>query len=369
MAACTRPASSENTAASTTQDSVGSAQVITLTSEQLKNARIETGTLQTRTMGTPLKVNGFMDVPPQQMVSVSFPLGGYVKSTKLLPGMRIKRGETLAILEDPQYITLQQEYLSCKARMEYLSADLARQEDLNRDHSASDKALQLARSEYQTQYIASKALAEKLLLIGLDPDRLSPEGISRTVVLRSPIDGYVSAIKVNPGKYVAPTDVLFELVDTRNMHLNLRIFEKDIRQLRIGQKVHAHTNADAVATYSGHIILIGRQVGEDRSIEVHCHLDNSAATLLPGMFMTAEIESEHRNAQVVPADAVVRFDNKHYIFAATAPDTFEMVQVEPGTTEAGYMELTGSSETALRSRPIVLKNAYTLLMKMKNTTE
>jgi cobalt-zinc-cadmium efflux system membrane fusion protein len=72
---------------------------------------------------------------------------------------------------------------------------------------------------------------------------------------------------------------------------------------------------------------------------------------------------------VVPADAVVRFDNKHYIFAATAPDTFEMVQVEPGTTEAGYMELTGSSETALRSRPIVLKNAYTLLMKMKNTTE
>jgi cobalt-zinc-cadmium efflux system membrane fusion protein len=65
-------------------------------------------------------VNGKIDVPPQNMVSISVPLGGYLKSTKLLEGMHISKGEVIAIMEDQQYIQLQQDYLTAKAHFSSL---------------------------------------------------------------------------------------------------------------------------------------------------------------------------------------------------------------------------------------------------------
>ena len=94
--------------------------VVTLTEEQYKNAHLETGSISRRNVPAVLKVNGKIDVPPQNMVSVSFPLGGYLKSTKLLPGTHVSKGEVIAVMEDQQYIQLQQDYLTAKARQSYL---------------------------------------------------------------------------------------------------------------------------------------------------------------------------------------------------------------------------------------------------------
>ena len=66
--------------------------IVTLTDAQIKNAGIQTGKPQLGSMSSILKVNGIVDVPPQNMVSVSFPLGGYLKSTHLLPGMKVSNG-------------------------------------------------------------------------------------------------------------------------------------------------------------------------------------------------------------------------------------------------------------------------------------
>lgn len=364
LAACGQPSSLE-TAAETVN--APTPERVELTAAQLQNAQLGIGKPQLRDLGNALKANGFIEAPPQNLVSVSFPLGGYLKHTKLLPGMRVRRGEVLAVLEDPQYINLQQEYLTVKARLEYLSADLTRQETLNRDQSASDKALQLARAEHQTQLIAAKALAEKLRLIGLQPEQLSPESISKSIRLYAPIDGFVADVKANIGKYISPTDVLFELVNTEDIHLTVKIFEKDLPLLRVGQKVTAYASDNSTKPYMAHIILISQNVGEDRSVEVHCHLDQTTHGLLPGMFMRAEIEAARLNAVAVPSEAVVRFENKHYVFEALSETAFEMVAVEPGVTEGGFTELRSVVGEELLMKNLVLKNAYTLLMKMKNT--
>lgn len=342
---------------------------VEMTAAQLKNAQLEIGSPERRKLGNTIKVNGFMEAPPQNIISISCPLGGYLKQTKLLPGLKVRRGEVLATLEDPQYITLQQEYLATKARLEYLSADLARQEILNRDQSSSDKVLQLARSEYQTQQINAKALGEKLKLIGINPERLTMDAISKNIQIYAPIDGFVAAVKVNIGKYVAPTDVLFELVNTDDIHLTLNVFEQDLAGLAIGQKVMAYANADPNTVYPAKIILISQNIGEDRSVTVHCHLDQKNKVLLPGMFMTAMVETQNENAITLPNDAILRFENAHYVFVAQSEGVFEMVAVEKGTEENGFTALVSANAASLLSQKIVLKNAYTLLMKMKNAAE
>ncbi len=342
---------------------------VEMTAAQLKNAQLEIGNPERRKLGNSIKVNGFMEAPPQNIISISCPLGGYLKQTKLLPGLKVRRGEVLATLEDPQYITLQQEYLATKARLEYLSADLARQETLNRDQSSSDKVLQLARSEYQTQQINAKALGEKLKLIGINPERLTVDAISKNIQIYAPIDGFVAAVKVNIGKYVAPTDVLFELVNTDDIHLTLNVFEQDLAGLAIGQKVMAYANADPNTVYPAKIILISQNIGEDRSVTVHCHLDQKNNGLLPGMFMTAMVETQNASAITLPSDAILRFENAHYVFVAQSEGIFEMVAVEKGTEENGFTALVSANAASLLSQKIVLKNAYTLLMKMKNAAE
>jgi len=72
-------------------------------------------------------------------------------------------------------------------------------------------------------------------LININPRNLTENSISRSITLTAPFNGFVSKVNVNIGKYVNPTDVLFELVDPSEILLNLMVFEKDLTKLAIGQ--------------------------------------------------------------------------------------------------------------------------------------
>ncbi len=343
--------------------------VVVLTKQQYETAALQLGVLEKRSVSKRLQVNGMVDVPPQSMVSISFPLGGYLKSTKLLPGREVKKGEVLAVLEDPQYIQLQQEYLMAKAKLSFAEADYIRQRELSASQSASEKALQQAKSEYDSQKILVKALAQKLMLINIKPEQLTENNISRSVNVYSPIHGFVSKVNVNIGKYVSPTEVLFELVDPSDIHLNLTVFEKDASLLAIGQKVVAYSNNNPGEQHSADIFLISRNVNEDRAVNVHCHFDDYDPKLLPGMYMNAIVEVKNEQAEVLPDDAIVRWQNKFYVFVVKDQLRFEMVEVTPAGSNEGYTAITPTGNASLTGKQFVTKNAYTLLMKLKNSAE
>ena len=55
--------------------------IVALTSAQSRTAGIELGKVERKQISGTIKVNGVLDVPPQQLVSVSVPLGGFIKNT------------------------------------------------------------------------------------------------------------------------------------------------------------------------------------------------------------------------------------------------------------------------------------------------
>jgi cobalt-zinc-cadmium efflux system membrane fusion protein len=314
-------------------------------------------------------VNGKIDVPPQNMVSISVPLGGYLKSTKLLEGMHINKGEVLAVMEDQQYIQLQQDYLTAKARFGSLEKEFMRQKELNESKASSDKVFENAQAEYLSQKVLIKSLSEKLKLISIDPDNLNENIISRSINIYSPIDGFVSSIKMNIGKYVSPTDVLFELVNPADIHLALTVFEKDINKLFIGQKIVAYNNNESSKKYNCEIILIGKDISLERAVIVHCHFEQYDKALLPGMYMNAEVEFSTNNAFVIPNEGLVRFEGKQYVFIQTDKNKFVMQEVITVNTENGFTQITFPNKADLSKKTFVTKGAYTLLMTMKNTEE
>ena len=341
--------------------------IVTLTNEQYKNAGVETGKLSTKNISSILKVNGKIDVPPQSMVSISVPLGGYLKSTKLLAGMHINKGEVLAVMEDAQYIQLQQDYLSAKAQFALTESEYNRQTALNQSKATSDKVFEQSKANYQTQLVLIKSLEEKLKLIGLHPNKLTAHNISNSINIYSPITGFVSAVNVNIGKYVNPSDVLFELVNPSDIHLALSVFEKDINKLSIGQKLFAYTNTNPDKRFLCEIILISKNLSNQNSAEVHCHFEQYDKSLLPGMFMNAEIELSGDEVSALPSEAIVRFENKQYVFIAKGNNQFELLQVQTGNTENNFTGIIGAD--SLANQTFVTKGAYNLLMTIKNKSE
>ncbi len=340
---------------------------VKMTDAQIQSAGIQVGKLEKKDISTILKVNGTVDVPPQSLVSVSMPLGGYLKSTHLLPGMYVKKGEVIATMEDQQYIQLQQDYLVTKSNLEYAASEYNRQKELYETKSSSEKVFQQARMEYDNQKIALRALAEKMELIHLNPDKLTESNISNTVQIYAPISGFVSAVKMNIGRYVTGTDVLFELINPSDIHLNLRVFEKDIEKLSIGQSVMAYTLHQPDKKYPCEIMLISQALSDDRTAEVHCHFEKYDKILLPGMYLNAEIAVKNHNAWVVPEDAVVIFEGKSFLFVAVSKNEYKMTLIETGVMEAGSIEIK-NAET-LSDVEIVTAGAYTILMEMKNKSE
>ena len=345
-----------------------SAHTVRLTPEQLRNAGVATATIERRSLGVLLPVQGVIEVPPQNLVSVSAPLGGYLRSTDLLPGMEVQQGQALALLEDTRFIQLQQDYLVTQGRVDLLRLDFERQKALNASKTTSDKVFQEVSTELNTQTVTLRAIAEQLRLIGIDPTKLTADNISRTVALRSPIHGWVSSVKVNIGRYVQPTDVLFELVDPKDIHLALTVFEKDLPKVKVGQEVHARPTAHPADEYEAEVILVGRSLDSDRSTVVHCHFTKAPRDLVPGMAMSATLESRTDSVWCVPEDAVVRTGEGLAVFIANADSSFTMVPVTTGAQEYGLLELL-DPPAELREHPVAVKGAYGLLAALKNSGE
>jgi cobalt-zinc-cadmium efflux system membrane fusion protein len=342
---------------------------VSLTEAQIKSANIEFGKIEEREISTTLKLNGKIDVPPQNMISVSMPLGGFLKSTKLLPGMHIKKGEVIATMEDQQYIQLQQEYLMEKSKLAYSENEYRRQKELNVSKASSDKVFQQSEMEFKNQRITLSALSEKLRLIHINPETLSEASLSRSINIYSPIDGFVSKVNVNIGKYVNPSDIIFELINPSDIHLNLKVFEKDLDKLSIGQKLIAFNNNQSDKKYPCEIILVSQDLSEDRSADVHCHFEAYDKTLLPGMYMNAEVEIMMKNVASINEDAIVSHDGKDYIFLSKSKTEFELVEIKKGNSENNFTEVNALDVRDLKDSKIVVKGAYSLLMQMKNKSE
>jgi cobalt-zinc-cadmium efflux system membrane fusion protein len=363
LAACSTKVEKENAVAK------GEAQVtntVTLTKAQLDLAKLSIGNLSAMQMHKTIKVNGFMDVPPQNMLSVSIPMGGYVKKANLIPGQKVNKGTVLAVLEDASYVSLQQDYLTAKSKLVFLEADYNRQKALNASKSSSDRQFQLALSEFESQKYLVKSLSEKLQLMGIVPAQLSENNISKSIAFKSPMSGYVTKVNVNAGKYVAPTDVLFEIMDPSDLHARLVVFENDATAIKKGNKVKFTENNKPSKTYEAEVHVITPNIENERTTEVHCDLISKNTGLFPGTFVNAEIELNNVEVQVIPAASIVKWQNKSYVFVETGVATYVMIPVVTGMEGKGMVEVVSGITAAQK---VVVANAYTLLMKLKNSSE
>jgi RND family efflux transporter MFP subunit len=350
--------------------------IVELRADQIKLAGIETGSIELRKVSSTLKVNGTVSVAPQNLATVCMPMGGFVKSTMLLPGNAVKKGQTLALIENQDFVDIQQNYLEAKNKLDFAEAEYKRHNELYKNDVYSQKNVQQVTSDYKSLKAQVKALEQKLALIGIHPADLNEEDISSSVVLRSPISGFIKTVNVNIGKYVAPSDVLFEIINSDKLFLELSLFEKDVDKVASGQEICFYVNNET-ERHKAVIYQTGKAIGNDKTYKVYANVLDNCNKVFPGMYVNAEIEASNNKVTAVSADAVVSFENKDYIFVFEKekeedgkPFTeYRMVQVTKGVSDGEYTEIMLPADFSIKNAKVVTKGAYNLLSAKKNAGE
>ena len=350
--------------------------IVELRDDQVKLANIETGVIEMRSLSGTLKVNGLVTVAPQNLATVCMPLGGFIKSITAMPGNAVSKGQTLAILENQEFVDIQQNYLEAKNKSAFAEAEFNRHSELYKEDVYSQKNLQQVTADYKNLKAQVRALEQKLALIGINPSSLTEDNITRSVAVVSPISGSVKAVKINIGKFVTSSDVLFEIENSDKLFLELTLFEKDADKISNGQQIRFFINNET-EQHEAVIYQTGKSINQDKTYTVYAAVPEKCKNILPGMYVHAVIEASSNEVTTLPSEAIVSFDDKDYIFLFDKnkledgkPFTeYRMIPVKKGVTDGGYTEITLPEGIDIKTVKAVVKGAYNLLSAKKNAGE
>jgi membrane fusion protein, heavy metal efflux system len=348
--------------------------IVEMSSDQFKEADIRFDTVEQRDISSSLKVSGIITVLPQNLASVCAPLGGYIKSANLMTGSPVKKGQQLAIIENTEFIQLQQDYLENISHLEFVEGEYNRHKELYKEDVYSAQTLQEATANYKSLKTKINALVQKLAIIGIDASKLNDDNISSSVSVNSPIEGFIKTVNINTGKYVTPNDILFEVVNTDNMIIELTVFERDISKIVKDQKLNFAIPGKEQTLHEAVISQVGKTIENDKTVKVYAKIIKSSGYVLPGMYVTAWIEITRSNETAVPSEAIVQFEEKDYIFVFELekeengkPFTeFKIVNIKRGLRDGTFTQIILPEEINAKKLKVVIRGAYTLMAAKKN---
>jgi len=365
---------------------------ITITVAQFRNAGIKLGYLGDQQLSETIKTSGSVDVPPQNYAQVSTYIGGVVKSILAQEGDYVKKGQTVITLEHPDFIKLQQEYISSKNNLLFLEKEYKRQKDLAEGNAGTGKIFQEVESKYNAEKGNVASLENQLSMLSISTDILDKGEIIKAVALKAPIDGFMAHLNISLGAYAEPNKALFDITDNSNLIVHLNIFEKDIIKVSNGQKVVVSLPNQNTVAIEGEIFSIGKTVdNETKTVSVRASIKDDKHILIPGMFVNVFISMKEIPSQVIPTEGVVRTGEKQYVFMATdewcsnpnikngaakmnipikemSKDsialTYKMVEVKTGPITDGYVGITPLEK--MSDCIVVVKGAYYIMSQLKS---
>ena len=388
----------ETTTEATKEEHEEDPNIAVLTEEQIKSIGIELGAIEEKQLTASLKTNGVLKVPNQNKASVNSLYSGVVKTLLVQPGKFVKKGQTIAMVSNPDFIQVQSEYINVNSRISLAKLEVKRQEELNAGNAGSLKNLQAAASELRTLRTSVSTLAQQIRLMGINPARLSNGRLISVLAISSPISGVVSKVNITMGTYIDVSTPVAEIVDNSRLHLDLFVYEKDLPKIKNNQTIHFTITNNPGKEYDAKIFSLGSSFeGDSKAVSVHAVVEGDKSGLIDGMNVTAAISLEKATVPAVPSDAIITVEGKDYIFvlmdstqkpphkeknvkqnskdehadekgehADEKGIRFERIPVAKGGTDIGYTEITLLKEIPANAK-IVTKGAFFVSAKMTNT--
>ena len=367
--------------------------IVSLTEEQMQSVGIEVGKVEQKELTATIKANGNLSVPNNSKGNATSLYGGVIKTLRVQIGSYVKKGQVIATIENPQFIQLQEDYLTTLDRIRFAQQEERRQRELYAGNAGALKNLQNATAELRTLSTRRASLQQQIRLMGINVNAVSNGNLRSQLVVTSPLSGVVRDVFAKIGSYVDVSSPIAEIVDNSSLHLDLQVFEKDLPKLKVGQIIHFTLTNNPAIEYDARVFSIGSSFENDsKTIAIHCKVTGNKEGLIDGMNITGIVSLSDVTAPAVPNGALVSADGKDYIFVVTkkepaghveeegaAPKSaseekahaeeekhginFERIEVAKGVSNMGYTAVTFVKEIP-EDTQIVTKGAFFINAKL-----
>lgn len=309
---------------------------IHLNATQIKSINIKTDSIRKRTIRERIEVTGSIEVPPQSRATVYAPLEAFVHKTDLLPGDKVRKGQTIAVLQHPNFTDLQYNYLEAINKLKVAKEEYNRKKMLFESDIASKKSFQMAESVYRSAKSLVSSYGSQLKMAGLSPKTVANKGIQQYVYVKSPISGYVVDNNLNQGKFLSANSEMMEIIDNDHMHAELNVFGTDISRLKKKDDFVFKPNG-IDKEYSGYIKLISQKINDQtKTVNVHGHFEDEEELLKAGTFINAEILLGGEEFFTVPSKSIIEVEGEKFIFKAESAEEFIPLEVTTGNVDNGF---------------------------------
>ena len=366
--------------------------IASLTDEQIKSVGVTLGKIELKELTSTIKANGTLRVPNNNKATITSMYGGIIKTLNVQIGDFVKKGQVIASISNPEYIQLQEQYLTVKSRITFAEQEYRRQKELFDNDAGAKKNLQSSDAELKTLRTQKSSIQKQLQIMGINPANVNNGNLRSGLVITSPISGTVSNISAQIGSYVDISSPVADVIDNGSLHLDLQVFEKDLPKMKVGQIVHFKLTNNPETEYDAKIFSIGSSFeNESKTISVHCSVTGNKTGLIDGMNITGIVSLDKSTTPAVPNEAIVEADSKYYIFIKTdkKPEehaeekgehtdekkahekesktvNFEKIEVVKGSSDMGYTAITTVNEIPADAS-VVTKGAFFVNAKLSNS--
>lgn len=302
--------------------------------------RLSTGPLVTKTFAETIRIAGKLDVNQYRTSRIGAPITGRLTQVDALFGQQVKQGQVLAEISSPELGQAQLAFLRANSQQQLLTRAVERAELLLAADVIGSAELQRRQSERTVAIAEKRAAGDQLKSLGLTDQRIKTlertGHIQATAPIVAPLNGTVIERRVAQGQVVNPADVLFIVSDLSTLWALAEVPEQDGKFVKQGQSVEVEIPALDNNRTSGKVAYVADVVNpETRTVRVGVVLENGERRLKPSMLITMLIEGRSSAQQLVPSTAVVRENDRDYIFVAQTGNRFRLVPVDLGLERDG----------------------------------
>ena len=301
---------------------------------------VKEGALQAVEFRETLRVPASASVDETRVARIGSSVTGRITDLRAIVGQNVQRGQVLAALNSTELSSAQLGFL--KAYSAKLLAERAAERAKLLFEADVIGAAELQRRETeQAQAEADFSAAhDQLEVLGMSEQSIEKLEQTRTVnsqsFLVASISGTVIERPVAQGQVVQPADAVFTVADLSRVWIQAEIAEKQSDLVRIGDVVQVQIPALGNRSIQGRIVFVSSTVNpETRTVSARTEVDNTDRSIRPAMLATMLIQDRPQQRLVVPMDAVVRENNRDYVFVRKAGNTYRLIPVTLGSEANG----------------------------------
>jgi membrane fusion protein, heavy metal efflux system len=290
-----------------------------------------------------LRLTGAVSYNAFNTVPVITQVGGPVSRILVVPGERVKKGQSLLEVSSPDYSLLYAAYLKARDTYRVTDKNYARAQDLYEHHAIAERDLLQAESDrIQAQADLNAALLGLKILGIAKPEDLEKAPSSAEIPLLAPIGGEVVERDVAPGQLLqAGATQAFIISNMSSVWVLANVYQGDMAAVHVGDQVTVQTDSYP-DKFQGKISFMSPALDPNtRTLQARIVVENPGEKLKNNMYVTATVNAGvEQNAIAVPDASVLRDDeNQPFVYVATGSNQFGRRSVEIGQSESGKTQI------------------------------